>query len=91
MPVDLDLSVLRGCGPQPNETLMPEEEKPAEPVYENEDVVAQLMEMGFSREGCRRAVHATKNTGIDSAMAWVMEHMSDQDFNTPFQAGGGQL
>jgi len=89
MPEELDLTVLRGSGAQAGESIMADEEdKPAEPVYENEAVVAQLMEMGFSKEGCKRAVHATKNSGVDSAMAWVMEHMSDPDFNTPFLAGG---
>eukprot|EP00088_Acartia_fossae_P049859 TRINITY_DN5528_c0_g1_i1.p1 TRINITY_DN5528_c0_g1~~TRINITY_DN5528_c0_g1_i1.p1 ORF type:complete len:817 (-),score=299.72 TRINITY_DN5528_c0_g1_i1:195-2645(-) len=91
MPEDLDLSALKASGPQPGESLMPEEEAQPkeETVYENEGIVAQLMEMGFSREGCRRAVHNTKNSGLDAAMAWVMEHMGDTDFNEPFSVGGG--
>jgi len=86
MPDELDLSSLRAQGVQEGELLMPEDEAPKEEIYENAEVVAQLMEMGFSKEGCRRAVHQTKNAGIDAAMAWVMEHMGDPDFNTPLQA-----
>jgi len=90
MPDLLDLSVLKGTGLQDGEVLMPETEaanQPQEIVYENEQIVSQLMEMGFSREGCKRAVHNTKNSGVDAAMAWVMEHMNDPDFSQPFNVG----
>ena len=43
----------------------------------NEALVAQLVEMGFPVEGCRKAVYHTKNQGIEPAMNWVMEHMGD--------------
>ena len=90
MPEDLDLNLLTGAGAQPGEVLMPEQEdRPAaDEIFVNDEVVNQLMEMGFSREGCKRDVHHTKNAGVDAAMAWVMEHMADPDFNTPFQNGG---
>ena len=84
MPEDLDLSTLKSSGLQPSEILMPEEELEKVEVFVNDEVVAQLSEMGFSREGCKRAVHETKNSGVDAAMAWVMEHMGDPDFNEPF-------
>ena len=50
--------------------------------------------MGFSRNGCTRALYETKNSGVEAAMNWVMEHMGDPDFSDPFNppgaASGGQ-
>jgi ubiquitin carboxyl-terminal hydrolase 5/13 len=40
--------------------------------------------MGFSRNGCSRALYETKNSGVEAAMNWVMEHMGDANFNDPF-------
>ena len=94
MPDTLDLARLRGKGQQPDEVTLPEEdEASAEPeVVIDEATVAQLMDMGFGRDGCRRAVFNTKNSGVEAAMAWVMDHMADPDFNDPFSppgSGGG--
>ena len=38
--------------------------------------------MGFSAEGCKKALINTGNN-IEAAMNWVFEHQSDPDFNTP--------
>ena len=43
----------------------------------DEGIVAQLMDMGFALEGCKKAVFNTNNSGIEPAMNWVMEHMGD--------------
>jgi len=84
-PDELDLSKLRGRGLQPGEEELPAGDSPPEPPVEiNEEIVAQLVEMGFAVNGCRRAVHFTKNTGVEAAMNWVMEHMTDTDFDSPF-------
>ncbi|XP_061530362.1 LOW QUALITY PROTEIN: ubiquitin carboxyl-terminal hydrolase 5 [Phycodurus eques] len=50
--------------------------------------VSQLCDMGFPLEACRKAVYYTGNTGIDSAMNWVMGHMDDSDFSTPLVLPG---
>ena len=90
MPSSLDLSAFKAKGLQPGEVELPErgegegEAAPAE-VQIDESVVNQLVEMGFGREGCKRAVAKTNNSGVEAAMAWVMEHMGDADFNDPFQ------
>ena len=46
-------------------------------VQLDEGVVAQLVEMGFPLEGCKKAVFNTNNSGVEPAMNWVMEHMGD--------------
>jgi len=86
MPEQLDFSVLRGTGKQEGEEELPEAvvDTPKEPEIDVA-VVQQLTEMGFPWEACRKAVHFTGNSGTESAMAWVMEHMGDADFAEPLQ------
>ncbi len=40
-------------------------------------LVAQLSDMGFPLEGCRKAVYHSRGQGLEAAMNWVMEHMED--------------
>lgn len=85
VPDNLDLNHLRGKGKQEGEEELPADQ-PAQPeVKIDEAVVAQLTEMGFAPEGCKKAVYHTRNEGIEPAMNWVMEHMGDPDFAEPFQ------
>uniref|UniRef100_A0A3P9K4T4 Ubiquitin carboxyl-terminal hydrolase n=1 Tax=Oryzias latipes TaxID=8090 RepID=A0A3P9K4T4_ORYLA len=55
----------------------------------DDSTVSQLCEMGFPLEACRKAVYYTGNTGIDSAMNWIMGHMDDSDFSAPLVMPGG--
>ncbi|XP_077453742.1 ubiquitin carboxyl-terminal hydrolase 5 isoform X1 [Stigmatopora argus] len=54
----------------------------------DDSTVLQLCDMGFPLEACRKAVYYTGNTGIDSAMNWVMGHMDDPDFSAPLVLPG---
>jgi uncharacterized UBP type Zn finger protein len=38
--------------------------------------------MGFSIEGCKKALINTGNNNIEAAMNWVFEHQSDLDFDS---------
>ena len=109
MPEKLDLTAMRAKGPQDGEALLPEEEdQPAGggaaagggggggggALEPDEMIVAQLLSMGFSENGCKRAAVATKNAGAEAAAEWVFAHMGDDDFNDPLPppgaaAGGG--
>ena len=55
-------------------------------VHVNEVLLQQLVDMGFSREGCKRALINTGNGDVEAAMNWVFEHQTDADFDTPYQA-----
>lgn len=89
---ELDLTHLRATGLQSNEEELPEDEQaPAAPQIQIDDnVVDQLVSMGFDKEGCRKAVYHTKNQGVEPAMNWVLEHMGDADFNSPLILPGSQ-
>jgi ubiquitin carboxyl-terminal hydrolase 5/13 len=95
VPDSIDLSpYASGGGMQQGEVPIPEDGAAPSPspsqaagsgevVTPNEEIVAQLMSMGFSENGCRRAAIATQNVNADVAMEWVLEHMEDQDSNDP--------
>ncbi len=90
MPEELDLEYLRSTGPSPDEQLLPESEDdnmqidtpPARP-QPDPGIVSQLMEMGFSANGSKRAALATNNAGAEAGMEYVFAHMNDPDFNDP--------
>ncbi len=46
-------------------------------------IVAKLVSMGFSENGCKRAALATDNAGIQRAMEWVLQHFGDSNFDAP--------
>lgn len=87
---ELDLSPLRGHGLQPGEEELPETPAEQTQVQIDEATVAQLVDMGFPIEGCKKAVYHTGNTGVEPAMNWVMEHMEDADFGLPFEVPGAK-
>ncbi len=73
---------------------MPEESNDASPsaqsvhkshitIEPDEALVNQLVEMGFSVNGSRKAAAATHNAGVEMAMGYVLEHMADADFDQP--------
>ncbi|KAK6177619.1 hypothetical protein SNE40_015681 [Patella caerulea] len=93
IPDILDISHLRGQGLQAGEEVLPEQEsQPPPQIVIDEGMVNQLTEMGFDREGCRKAVYHKQSQGIEAAMNWVMEHMGDPDFSVPLQlpSSGGK-
>lgn len=84
----LDLSALRSTGLQPNEELLPDLDKEIPPPPMDEGVIGQLFDMGFPIEACKRAVFFTKNSGLEPATQWIMEHITDTDFGDPFVPPG---
>eukprot|EP01006_Ploeotia_vitrea_P016431 TRINITY_DN47089_c0_g1_i1.p1 TRINITY_DN47089_c0_g1~~TRINITY_DN47089_c0_g1_i1.p1 ORF type:complete len:879 (-),score=519.81 TRINITY_DN47089_c0_g1_i1:96-2732(-) len=90
-PRELDLRAYRAKGKQADEEELPEAEDKAgsaaaAQVTADPTIVAQLMSMGFSENGCKRACIATNNVNADVAMNWVFAHMEDPDFNDPPEA-----
>lgn len=84
----LDLSTLRSSGLQPNEQLLPDLDTVPPPPAMDEGVIQLLVEMGFPLEACKRAIFFTKNSGLEPATQWIMEHISDVDFGDPFVPPG---
>lgn len=88
MPDELDLNYLRGKGLQPGEELLPEPKpavgEAADTVELDEAVVSNLCDMGFPVEACKKAVYYTRNSGLEAATNWVMQHIGDSDFGDPF-------
>jgi ubiquitin carboxyl-terminal hydrolase 5/13 len=91
MPEVIDLSHLRGTGKQLHEQELPETGPAVPELNINEEIVSQLVEMGFPHNACVKGVHFTKNAGVEMAMNWVMEHMDDPDFDAPLQLRTGPV
>ena len=93
IPEDLDLSEYKAKGPQEGEELVPEEEESSKSVASkpeiNEGALSQLMDMGFSLNGCKRALTAVGGSDTEAAMNWIFEHNMDPDFNDPLPEPGG--
>lgn len=47
----------------------------------NEDIVSQLVSMGFNHIHCQKAAINTSNTGVEEAMTWLLSHMDDPGFS----------
>lgn len=100
MPEELDLTVMLSAGVQPGEEILSngsESSTVAGVAVSPEDIAAkiaaedtltmELVSMGFSENGCRRAVRNTASSGGDMEVAlnWVLEHMGDPDFDAPIE------
>ncbi|RDL37952.1 Ubiquitinyl hydrolase 1 [Venustampulla echinocandica] len=78
-------------GHQPSEELLPDDESDNKPVFSaNQEALLQLEGMGFPRNRCEKALHATGNTDADTAMEWLFAHMEDPDIDAPLDLGGAQ-
>jgi len=97
VPHKLDIEYLKASGPQGGESLVPEAdenkvddsaelaEAPSASVPSqvpiDPDAISQLMDMGFSLNGCKRALFHSSN--VEQALSWIFEHSMDPDFNDP--------
>ncbi|KAG5191063.1 hypothetical protein JKP88DRAFT_347491 [Tribonema minus] len=101
VPDKLDLTAFRAQGLQPGESLLPEEPvggaadaaaalapSPAVASVPDEAIVAQLLDMGLSLNGSKKAALATGNASSEAAMEWYFEHSTDADFDSPVMEAG---
>jgi ubiquitin carboxyl-terminal hydrolase 5/13 len=83
------LSDYKSPGRQPFEELLPNDGSESAPVFiANADAVLQLEGMGFPRNRCEKALHATGNADANTAMEWLFAHMEDADIDEPLNIGG---
>ncbi|CAK7327525.1 unnamed protein product [Dovyalis caffra] len=91
VPDIIDISYMRSKGLQPGEELLPDGVPASEvesnmPVA-NEDIVSQLVSMGFNYLHCQKAAINTSNVGVEEAMNWLLSHMDDADIDAPLSQG----
>ncbi|KEH38822.1 ubiquitin carboxyl-terminal hydrolase 14 isoform X2 [Medicago truncatula] len=92
VPDIIDISHMRSKGHQPGEELLPDGvpiEDDSEIPLANEDIVAQLVSMGFNQIHCQKAAINTSNAGVEEAMTWLLAHMEDPDIDAPILRGRG--
>ncbi|KAF8024003.1 hypothetical protein BT93_F1260 [Corymbia citriodora subsp. variegata] len=86
VPDVINISHMRSKGLQPGEELLPEvaeDEVGSNKLVANEDIVAQLVSMGFNYLHCQKAAIRTSNAGVEEAMNWLLTHMDDADIDMP--------
>ena len=49
----------------------------------DQELVAQILSLGHSKDVSEKAIFMTQNTGVDAAKKWIEEHKSDPDFTEP--------
>jgi len=86
VPDFLDIQEFKGDGKRSYEQELAEEvEGSGSDFHLNENVIVQLVDMGFSMDGARRAAYHTRtDNDPEAAVNWCMAHMEDADFNSPF-------
>jgi ubiquitin carboxyl-terminal hydrolase 5/13 len=93
VPEVLDMNEYRSAGAQAGEALLNEDEEGSATQTEqeeacniNEQLINQLMDMGFSLDASKRAVYNTREeNNAEAATNWAITHMEDDDFNKPFE------
>jgi len=53
------------------------DEEDSNKMWANEEIVAQLVSMGFNDLHCQKAAINTSNVGVEEAMNWLLSHMDD--------------
>ena len=46
----------------------------------NQELSAQLQEMGFHKNSCEKAIFMTGNSSLEKALEWLEAHQDDPDF-----------
>ncbi|KAL6538376.1 ubiquitin-specific protease ubp14 [Orobanche gracilis] len=83
VPDTIDISNMRSKGLQTWEQLLPDSAAEDAGINANEDIVQQLVSMGFQHNHCRKAAISTSNAGVEEAMNWLLSHMDDPDIDEP--------
>ncbi|KAL0406854.1 UNVERIFIED_CONTAM: Ubiquitin carboxyl-terminal hydrolase 14 [Sesamum latifolium] len=83
VPDTIDISNMRSIGLQPGEELLPDCAAEDDGLNANEDIVGQLVSMGFQYLHCQKAAISTSNAGVEEAMNWLLNHMNDPDIDEP--------
>ncbi|KKZ61819.1 ubiquitin thiolesterase [[Emmonsia] crescens] len=86
-----DMSAYMSSGLQEGEELLPEDSSTSQPTafVPNQNVLDQILAMGFPEVRCKKALHATGNSDGEAAMNWLISHMEDPDIDMPVELTTG--
>ncbi|XP_073118725.1 ubiquitin carboxyl-terminal hydrolase 14 [Henckelia pumila] len=85
VPDMIDISHMRSKGLQLGEELLPDNASLDGGVKADEDIISQLMSMGFNYLHCQKAAINTSNAGVEAATNWLFDHMNDPDIDEPIK------
>uniref|UniRef100_A0A0N5B2A3 Ubiquitin carboxyl-terminal hydrolase n=1 Tax=Strongyloides papillosus TaxID=174720 RepID=A0A0N5B2A3_STREA len=81
VPQKISLEQFRGKGKLDCEELLPEDDVPVEAC--NQEWLRQILDMGFTEVAGRKALKATGNSDVNTALFWLMENADDPNLNRP--------
>ncbi|MFM7851004.1 MAG: hypothetical protein ACKO96_03605 [Flammeovirgaceae bacterium] len=70
-----------------NEEMKKDVEGESISKYVNQDVLKQLLEMGFSKNASEKALFFNKNI-LEPSVEWIYEHQNDADFEEEMRIVG---
>lgn len=79
----LDLAGYLSSGQKEDEELLPDVENTEAAFAPNEEILSQLLTMGFPQPRCVKALQATGNSDLEAAMNWIFAHMDDPGIDDP--------
>lgn len=79
----LDFSPYVGSMKEEGEKLLPEDDPSVSGFSPDQNILNQLLAMGFPKIRCEKALHATGNSDTEAAMNWLFSHMDDPDIDIP--------
>ncbi|RDX82076.1 Ubiquitin carboxyl-terminal hydrolase 14, partial [Mucuna pruriens] len=82
VPDIVDIGHMCSKGHQSREELLPDgvpDEEDSNKTWVNEEIVLQLVSMGFNHLHCQKAAINTSNVGVEETMNWLLSHMDDPD------------
>lgn len=82
-PFDLDCYLSSGKQDDEKEMVEPEEED--DTFVPNQTALEQLEQMGMPKVRAEKALHATGNSDVETAMNWLLENMEDPDIDVPIK------
>lgn len=74
-------------GAEKTEQTEPQPEGKSISEYVNQDVVKQIVEMGFSKNVAEKACFFNKSV-LENAIEWIYEHQNDPDFEEELRIVG---
>ncbi|EGV66009.1 ubiquitin C-terminal hydrolase Ubp14 [Yamadazyma tenuis] len=81
IPYELDLN---GFKVELDDTFKVDKSEPAK-FTANEEILNNLLQMGFPEPRCIKALYTTGNSNLDDAMNWIFAHMEDEDIDVPLE------
>mmetsp|Transcript_4577 Transcript_4577/g.12560 ORF Transcript_4577/g.12560 Transcript_4577/m.12560 type:complete len:489 (-) Transcript_4577:34-1500(-) len=85
-----DVSMMDAAEAPPDDRKEGDPNPPEIKEQVNQELLKQIMEMGFSELRAEKALYKTDNAGLEHAVNWLSDHAEDADIDLPLLKPGPQ-